>query len=114
MEKIISLLKKDLSYKQFPYLSILANVFLGYALGKILITPGDEMPDHLLIKVFLILGTCFFANYLLCVKKAAGGIIRTAKGKLRPALKEAFLCAALNAFIFVAAISLFLIKSFSL
>ncbi len=114
MEKMLSLLKKDLPYDKFPILSVLSNVFLGYAFGKILVTPGEEMGQSLLIQIFLIIGTCLFINYLLLVRKAASGVNRTVRGKLRPFLKEAILCAALNASIFVVSITLFLVKAQSL
>jgi hypothetical protein len=111
MKNIIDSLKKNLTFNNFPYLTILANVFLGYALGRIFMTPGGELGESMLTKAFLIIGTCFFFNYLLCLRKAFLGIIRNANGKLRPFLREAMLCAGLNAFIFVLSITLFFVKS---
>jgi hypothetical protein len=114
MRAIISFLRMPFSFEKFPYLTILSNSFLGYALGSILITPGEEVTQSVVIKVLLIVGTCFFANYLVCLRKAASGITRSIKGKLRPFLKEAFLCAALNAAVLLISLSLFFLKSHSL
>ncbi len=114
MRTILSSMKSNLSFEKFPYLTILSNVFLGYALGSMLITPGDEITKSLVIKVLLIIGTCFFANYLMCLRKAARGITRSIQGKLRPFLKEAFLCAALNAAVLFVSLTLFILKSYSL
>lgn len=111
MHDIIYSLKATLSFNNFPVLTIMANVFWGYALGKILVTPGNELGGSLLIKVFLIIGTCLFANYLFCLRKAFKGIKRNTKGKLRPFLREAASCAFLNAFILVLSLTLFFIKS---
>jgi hypothetical protein len=114
MQTTISFLRINFPFGKFPYLTILSNTFLGYALGSILITPGDEMTESIVIKVLLILGTCFFANYLVCLRKAASGITRSIRGKLRPFLKEALLCAALNAAVLLLSITLFFFKCHSL
>jgi hypothetical protein len=114
MQSIIYSLKGYLSFKNFPILTILANVFWGYALGKTLVTPSDELGGSLLIKVFLIIGTCLFANYLMCLRKAFRGVSRNSNGKLRPILREASLCAVLNFSIFSVAITLFFIKPYIL
>jgi hypothetical protein len=111
MKYIIYSLKKNLTFDNFPYLTILANLFLGYALGRIFMTPGGELGESLLTKVFLVIGTCFFFNYLLCLRKAFTGIIRNANGRLRPFLRDAVACAGLNALIFVLATTLFFLKS---
>jgi hypothetical protein len=111
MQNIIYSLKRTLSFDNFPLLTVLANVFLGFALGKILVTPGDGLGGNLLIKVFLIVGTCLFANYLVCLRKAFTGINRTTNGKLRPLLRDALHCAILNGCIFLLCVSLFFIKS---
>lgn len=114
MQSIIYSVKETLSLNKFPLLTILANVFWGYALGKILVTPGDELGGSILIKVFLIIGTCVFGNYLLCLRKAFEGINRTAKGKFRPFLRDAIHCAVLNGAIFLLTITLFFIKPYIL
>lgn len=111
MQKILFALRTNLTFEKFPYLTILSNVFLGFALGRILILSGDEMAGNVWIKIFLIIGTCLFSNYLLCVRKAASGITRTISGKLRPFLKEAVLCAVLNGCILFLSISLFFFKT---
>jgi hypothetical protein len=110
MQSIIYSLKATLTINRFPLLTILANIFLGYAFGKILVTPGSEVGGSILIQLFLIIGTCLFANYLLCLRRAFKGITRNVNGKLRPFLREAILCAGLNVFIFLLAITLFFIK----
>jgi hypothetical protein len=110
MQSIIYSLKAKLTINKFPLMTILANVFLGYAFGKILATPGNELGGSILIQVFLIIGTCLFANYLLCLRKAFKGINRNSNGKLRPLLREAVLCAILNISIFVPSITLFFVK----
>ncbi|PKN30621.1 MAG: hypothetical protein CVU64_02465 [Deltaproteobacteria bacterium HGW-Deltaproteobacteria-21] len=114
MQSIIYSLKATLTFNKFPLLTILANIFLGYAFGKILVTPGNEVGGSILIQAFLIIGTCFFANYLLCLRKAFKGINRSTNGKLRPFLREALLCGALNVCIFLPCIALFFIKSHGL
>jgi len=111
MNTIAMFLKRYFRFEKFPYLTILSNTLLGYALGSILITPGDEVTGSLAIKILLILGTCFFANYLLCLRKAASGITRSIQGKLRPILKEGLLCAALNAAVLFLSLTLFFFKS---
>ncbi len=111
MQTILYSLKKTLTFNNFPYLTILANVFLGYALGRIFMTPAEELGASLMTKVSLIIGTCLFANYLYCLRQASAGIIRNTRGKLRPFLREGLLCAALNAFIFVLSLTLFFVKS---
>ncbi|RJR34560.1 MAG: hypothetical protein C4576_26125 [Desulfobacteraceae bacterium] len=111
MQSIIYSLKATLTFNKFPLLTILANIFLGFAFGKILVTPSDEVGGSILIQVFLIVGTCLFANYLLCLRKAFKGISRTTKGRLRPYLREAALCAALNVSIFLPAIVLYFFKA---
>ena len=114
MQSIICSLKGVLSFNNFPVLTILANIFWGYALGKILATPGDEVGGSILIKGLLIVGTCLFANYLMCLRKAFQGINRNINGKLRPLLRDARLCAALNVLILVLSLTLFFIKSYLL
>lgn len=110
MQTMIYFLKKNFTSDKFPCLTIVANVFLGYAFGKILTTPADELGDDLFTKMFLILGACLFGNYLLCVRKASRGINRTLQGKLRPFLKDALLCAALNGVMLFLATALFFFK----
>ncbi len=114
MRTVIAFLSVYFSFEKFPYLTVISNAFLGYALGSILITPGNEMTESVVIKGLLIVGTCFFANYLVCLRKAASGITRSIKGKIRPFLKEAFLCAALNAAVLFISLSLFFLKAHSL
>jgi hypothetical protein len=97
-------------FEKFPYLTFLSNIFLGFALGKIIISPGDELPKNILIKVLLIIGACLFWNYLLCVRKAGRGITRNIHGRMRPLFREALLCAYLNASIFIISMSLFFFK----
>ena len=111
MHDIIYSLKATLSFNNFPVLTIMANVFWGYALGKILVTPGNELGGSILIKVFLIIGTCLFFNYLLYTRKAAKGITCNPCGKIRPLLKELCLCAALNGFMLLLSLSFFFFKS---
>ena len=94
-----------------PYLTILSNVFLGFAFGRMVVTPAEELVGSLPIKVFLIVGTCLFFSYLLSTRKAARGITCCPSGKLRPVLRELRLCAATNAFIFLLSMSLFFFKS---
>jgi hypothetical protein len=110
MQSIIYSLKATLTFNKFPLLTILTNIFLGYAFGKILATPGNELGGSILIQAFLIIGTCLFANYLLCLRKAFKGINRNINGKLRPFLREAMLCAFLNVSMFVISITLFFVK----
>ncbi len=110
MQRIFYSLAGTLSINKFPLLTVLANIFLGYALGKILMTPGSELGGNILIKAFLVIGTCLFANYLMCLRKAFKGITRNIDGKLRPFLREALLCAALNGLVFLLSIASFFIK----
>lgn len=111
MQSILCSIKGVLAFNNFPVLTVLANVSWGYALGKILATPGDEVGGSFLIKALLIVGTCLFANYLLCLRKAFQGVNRTVNGKLRPLLREARRCAALNVLILVVSLTLFFLKS---
>ncbi len=68
-----------------------------------------------MVKTLLIIGTCLFANYLMCLRKAFKGINRNPNnGKLRPFLREAALCAILNACIFIFSTMLFFIKPYFL
>ncbi len=114
MRAIIFFLKRNLAFNNFPVLTILANIFLGLALGRIFITSGADLGESVLTKVFLIIGTCFFGNYLLCVRKASQGINRNTNGKLRPFLREAILCAALNAVVLAVSVTLFFLKTHTL
>jgi hypothetical protein len=114
MQSIIYSFRETLSFNNFPLLTILANVFWGFALGKILITPGNELGGSILVKALLIIGTCLFANYLLCLRKAFKGINRNMNGKLRPFLREATLCAVLNACIFLFSMTLYFVKPYVL
>ncbi len=111
MQRMLFALRTNMTFEKFPYLTILSNIFLGLALGRILILSGDEMAGNIWIKIFLIIGACLFSNYLLCVRKAASGITRTISGKLRPFLKEAVVCAILNGCILFLSMSLFFFKT---
>ena len=113
MQGIIDSIKGAMSFNKLPILTILANVFWGLALGKIFITPGNELVGSLLVKVLMIMGTCLFANYLMCLRKAFKGISRNpTTGKLRPFLRDAAQCAVLNACVFIFAMTLFFIKPY--
>jgi hypothetical protein len=115
MQEIIHSIKRTLSLNKFPILTILANVFFGLALGKILVIPGNELGGSVLVETLLIIGACLFANYLMCLRRAFKGINRNpSNGKLRPFLREAALCAILNACIFVLSLTLFIIKPYFL
>ncbi len=111
MENMVSWIRGNLTFNNFPYLTMASNVFLGFGFGKIIATPAEDLTQSLLIKVLLIIGTCLFFHYLLCVRKVAKGISRNTQRKLRPFLKEVFLCGALNGLIFLLALSLFFYKS---
>jgi hypothetical protein len=111
MQGIIYSIKGLLSFNNFPLLTILANIFWGCALGKILVTPSDELDGSIFIKALLTIGTCIFASYLMCLRRALNGINRNASGRLRPFLREAILCAFLNIFILLTSIMLFFVKS---
>ncbi len=110
MQSIIYSLRRTLSFDNFPVLTVLANIFLGLALGKILVTPGDELGGSLLIKALMTIGACLFANYLMCLRKAFKGISRNTNGRLRPLLRDAILCAALNTGVFLLSVTLFCVK----
>ncbi len=110
-QKILPFIRPEITPDRFPYLTILSNVFLGFAFGRIVMMPAADLIESVSVKIFLIVGTCLFFNYLLCARKAAKGINRTPGGKIRPFLREVLLCAAVNAFIFVLATSLFFFKS---
>jgi hypothetical protein len=110
MQSLIYSLRRTLSFQNFPMLTVLANIFLGFALGKTLVTPSDELGGSMLIKVFLIVGTCLFANYLMCLRRAFKGISRATNGKLRPLLRDGLRCSALNAVILAACLALFFLK----
>jgi hypothetical protein len=110
-QKIISLIRAKITPDRLPYLTFLSNVFLGFAFGRIVVMPAEELIDSISIKVFLIIGTCLFFNYLLCTRKAAKGVSCSPSGKIRPFLRELRLCAAVNAFIFLLSLSLFFFKS---
>ena len=115
MQGIIHSIKGTVSFNKLPILTILANVCWGLALGKIFITPGNELIGSVLVKVLIIVGTCLFANYLLCLRKAFKGVNRNpTTGKLRPFLRDAAQCAVLNACVFVFAMTLFIIKPYFL
>ncbi len=111
MRKVVFFLKSNFTFERYPYLTVLSNVFLGYSFGRIVITPGDELSNSLLIKVLLILGTGLFFKYLFCLRRAFTGVTRTIDRKIRPLLREALLCAGLNALIFLIALSFFFYKS---
>jgi hypothetical protein len=111
MQKIISLIRSHITSDRFPYLTMFSNIFLGFAFGRILVLSADKLAESILIKVFLIIGTCLFFNYLLCTRKAAKGITCTPCGKIRPLLKELRLCAALNGFMLLLSLSFFFFKS---
>ena len=113
-QKILSFIRPEVTPDRFPYLTILSNVFLGFAFGRIVTMPAGELIESVSVKVFLIIGTCLFFNYLLCARKAVKGITRSPGGKIRPFLREVLLCAAVNAFIFLLSLSLFFFKSHSL
>lgn len=91
-------------------LSVLSGVFFGLALGRILVTAGSDLPGNYLIQGFLIAGACLFSSYLVYLRQAARGIIRTPQGKLRPQLREMVLCAALNGTMLILAVGFFIIK----
>jgi hypothetical protein len=110
-QKILSFIRPEIAPDRFPYLTILSNVFLGFAFGRIVVMPAEELIESVSIKVLLIIGTCLFFNYVLCVRKAAKGITCSPSGKIRPFLREVLLCAATNAFIFLLSLSLFFFKS---
>ena len=111
MQKIIALIRANITFNKFPYLTMASNVFFGLAFGKIIVSPAEDLAESTLIKVFLIIGTCLFFHYLVCVRKVAKGITRNTDRKIRPFLREVFLCSALNALIFVFALCLFFYKS---
>ncbi len=104
-------MRAEIKPDRVPYLTILSNIFLGFAFGRIIMTPAEELIESIPIKVFLIIGTCLLFNYLLCVRKAAKGITCCASGKIRPLLRELFICAAVNGFIFLLSLSVFFFKS---
>jgi hypothetical protein len=111
MRTILYRLKTSFTFDKFPYLSVFSNIFLGYGLGRILMTASDDLGENLWIKAFIIVGTCLFFNYLSCLRKAAKGVTRTTRGKIRPFLREAFLCAGLNGFVLILTLGLFFFKS---
>ena len=111
--KIISLTKPKITPDRFPYLTIASNVFLGFAFGRIMVMPAEELAESISIKVFLIIGTCLFFNYLLCTRKAAKGVTCTCSGKIRPFLGQLLLFAAINAFMLLLSLGLFFLKSLS-
>ncbi len=111
VQKVISLIRATITPDRFPYLTLFSNIFLGFAFGRIIVTPAGELTESILIKVFLIIGTCLFFNYLLCIRKATKGITRSPAGKVRPLLRELCLCAALNGFMFLSSLSFFFFKS---
>ncbi len=110
-QKVISLIRAKITPERFPYLTILSHIFLGLSLGRILVVPAEELAESISIKFFLIIGACLFFDYLLCVRKAAKGIICCPGGKIRPSLKELLLCAAVNAIILLLSMGLFFFKS---
>ncbi len=110
-QKILSFIRPEIAPGRFPYLTILSNIFLGFAFGRIIIMPAEELTEDVFIKVLLIIGTCLFFNYLLCVRQTAKGVACGLNGKIRPFLKEVLLCAAMNAFIFLLSLSFFFFKS---
>ena len=75
---------------------------------------AEELIESVSIKVFLIVGACFFFSYLLSIRKAAKGITCCPNGKIRPFLRELLLCAAVNASIFLLSLGLFFFKSYLL
>ena len=110
-QKILSFIRPEITPDRFPYLTILSNVFLGFAFGRIVMMSAEELIESVSIRVFLIIGTCLFFNYLLCARKAAKGVTCSPSGKIRPFLREVLLCAAMNAFILLLSLSLFFFKS---
>ncbi len=110
-QKILSFIRPEIAPGRFPYLTILSNVFLGFAFGRIIIMPAEELTESVSIRALLIIGTCLFCNYLLCVRKTAKGVTCSPSGKIRPFLREVLLCTAINALIFLLSVSLFLLKS---
>ena len=118
MEKFISRriilpLRARITPDRFPYLTIVSNVFLGYAFGRIIVMPAEELRESTYVKVFLIVGTCLFFNYLLYARKAARGVTRSCSGKMRPFLGQLLLFAAINALMFILSLGLFFFKSLS-
>lgn len=115
MQEIIHSIKGTVSHNKLPILTILTNVFFGLALGNIFITPGVELGGSALVKILLIIGTCLFANYLICLRKAFKGINRNPNnGRMRPFLREAVHCGVLNACIFLISMTFFFIKPYFL
>ncbi len=112
--KILSFIRPEIAPGRFPYLTILSNVFLGFAFGRIVIMPAEELIESISIKALLIIGTCLFFNYLLCVRKTAKDVTCSPSGKIRPFLREVLLCAAINAIIFLLSLSLFFFKCYYL
>ncbi len=110
-QNFVSLIRAKLTPDKLPYLTILSNVFLGFALGRIIVMPGEELLESVSVRVFLIIGTCLFFDYLLCARKAAKGTTCTPSGKMRPLLRELLLCAAVNASVCLLSLSLFFFKS---
>ncbi len=113
-QRILSLIRAGVSPNRLLYLTVLSNVFLGFAFGRIIVMPPEELMESISIKVLLIIGTCLFFSYLLSTRNAAKGITCCPSGKIRPFLRELFLCAAMNAFIFLLSLSLFFFKAYFL
>ena len=111
MQKVILLIKANITPDRFPYLTLFSNIFLGFAFGRIIVTPAEELTESILIKGFLIIGTCLFFNYLLYTWRTAKGITRSPGGKIRPLLRELCLCAAINGFMLFFSLGLFFFKS---
>ena len=107
-------MRAEIPPDRVPYLTILSNVFLGFAFGRIVVMPAEELIGSVFIKMFLIIGTCLFFSYLLFTRKAARGITCCPSGKIRPFLRESLLCAAVNGLIFLLSLSLFFFKSYYL
>lgn len=111
MQKVILLIRANITPDRFPYLTLISDIFLGFAFGRIIVTPADELTENIPIKVFLIIGTCLFFNYLLCTRKAGKGITHSPGGKIRPLLRELYLCATINGFMILFSLSFFFFKS---
>jgi hypothetical protein len=114
MQKLFSLVRTNFTSDKYPYLTIISNIFFGLGVGRIIALPADELSDNLPVKILLIVGTCLFFNYITWLRKASKGVRRTTSGRFRPLLREAMLCAALNAFVLLSSLSLFFLKAASL
>ncbi len=107
-------MRAEITPHKVSYLTILSNFFLGFAFGRTVVMPVEELIESVSIKFFLIIETCLFSSYLLSARKAAKGSICCPSGKIRPVLRELLLCTATNAFILLLSLSLFFFKSYYL